>query len=177
MLSHPLQYSPQSLTPQFPGVQAGFAQMSPAAFGQPGVYNGLGAHNGGNAQFGYGQFGHEPFAPSPYFAGPLAGQAGIAIPAHQIIPVLGQLVQQIAVQSAVAQQVGIAVQQLVQQLAVQATQGQGLQGFPVGGFNPQAQPWGSNPQAWGNLQVWGNPQTWGGANPQSWGANRSQTIQ
>lgn len=187
MLSHPLQYSPQGLNSQFPGAQAGFAQMSPFSFAQPGGYN-------GNAQFG-----HEPFAPNPFFAGPLAGQAGMNIPAHQIVPVLGQLAQQIAVQSAVAQQIGIAVQQLVQHLAAQGIQGQGFQGFPVGGFGAgqllagAGQPYPGQlhpgqPYPGGGAQAFGlggqgpyggfspQAQAWG-SHPQAWGPNRSQTIQ
>ena len=118
---------------------------------------------------------------------------------HQVAPVLGQLAQHIAIQSAVTQQIGVAVHQLAHQLALQ-----GLQGFPgggfgagqgfagasqpyiggaqpygqlglgagaYGGFNPQAQGWGQQAQAWGPQgQGWG-PQG------QPWGANRPQTIQ
>jgi hypothetical protein len=233
MLSNPSQYSPQSLIPQFPGLQAaGLPQMTPALFGQPGAYNGN-AHFG-NAQLGpesghagfsqpfplggqSGQIGGQanpflqnsfpqnpsaqnpftanPFAPNPHlqsqWQSPLGsnpfmssfGQAGGHIPAHQIVPVLGQLAQQIAIQSAVAQQIGIAVHQLAHQLASQGLQGagylqggqgylQGGQGYAQGGYGglgPQGQGYtqggygGPGPQA----QGWGQP----------WGANRPQTIQ
>jgi hypothetical protein len=183
MLSNPLQYSPQSLLPQFPGLQAaGLPQMSPGLFGQPGAYNGTAQFGHDFGQAGVGQqspqgfnqgFGPQfpfvgqanpylqsqlwqgPFAQNP-FLNSFAGHAGASIPAHQIVPVLGQLAQQIAVQSAVAQQIGIAVHQLAHQLALQ---GQGLQqGYPGGqggfGLGPQAQGWG-----------------------QAWGASRPQTIQ
>jgi len=165
MLSNPFQYSPQSLVPQFPGLQAaGWPQMSPGLFGQPGAYNGTAqfGHDSGQAgfsqqfPFGFGQqspFGGQtnpalqnPFATSPYLQSQnpyLQGQLWQS-PAQQIVPVLGQLAQQIAVQSAVAQQIGIAVHQLAQQLAQQ-----GLQGYPGGGFgglSPQAQAWGTRPQ-------------------------------
>jgi hypothetical protein len=178
MLSNPLQYSPQSLLPQFPGLQAaGLPQMNPGLFGQPGAYNGTAqfGHDFGQAAvgqqtpFGFGQgfnqgFGQQfpfgaqtnPYLQSQLWQGPGAhnpflssfgGHTGASIPAHQIVPVLGQLAQQIAVQSAVAQQIGMAVQQLAHQLALQ---GQGLQGYPGGqggyGLGPQAQGWG---QAWG----------------------------
>jgi hypothetical protein len=179
MLSNPLQYSPQSLLPQFPGLQAaGLPQMSLGLFGQPGAYNGTAqfGHDFGQAgpgqqlPQGFGQgfnqgFGQQfpfggqtnPYLQSQLWQGPVAhnpflsafaGQAGVSIPAHQIVAVLGQLAQQIAVQSAVAQQIGIAVHQLAHQLALQ---GQGLQGYPggqggYGGLGPQAQGWG---QAWG----------------------------
>ena len=116
MLSHPLQYSPQSLNPQFQGVQAGFPHMIPALFGQPGVYN-------GNAQFG-----PESFAAHPLSAGPFATNPYLQNPSP-IVAVLGQLAQQIAVQSAVAQQIGIAVHQLAHQLG-----GQGALGFQSNGF-------------------------------------------
>jgi hypothetical protein len=179
MLSNPLQYSPQSLLPQFPGLQAaGLPQMNPGLFGQPGAYNGTAqfGHDFGQAAvgqqtpFGFGQqfpFGAQtnPYLQSQLWQGPGAhnpflssfgGHTGASIPAHQIVPVLGQLAQQIAVQSAVAQQIGMAVQQLAHQLALQGQglQGypgaQGLQGYPGGqggyGLGPQAQGWG---QAWG----------------------------
>jgi|KBSSwiStaDraftv2_1062776.scaffolds.fasta_scaffold00564_7 hypothetical protein len=174
MLSNPSQYSPQSLLPPFFGQQAGLPQMSAGLFGQPGAYN-------GHAQYANGQSGIE------------------SVLLHQVAPVLGQLAQHIAIQSAVTQQIGVAVHQLAHQLALQ-----GLQGFPgggfgagqafagasqpyiggaqpygqlglgagaYGGFNPQAQGWGQQAQAWGPQgQGWG-PQG------QPWGANRPQTIQ
>jgi hypothetical protein len=173
MLSNPLQYSPQSLLPQFPGLQAaGLPQMGAGLFGQPGAYNGTAQFGQDFGHAGVGQqspFGFGPQSPfngqmNPYlqsqlwqgagahnpFLSSFAGQAGANIPAHQIVPVLGQLAQQIAVQSAVAQQIGIAVHQLAHQLALQ---GQGLQGYPGAqggygglGLGPQAQGWG---QAWG----------------------------
>jgi hypothetical protein len=211
MLSNPSQYSPQSLIPQFPGLQAGgLPQMNPGLFGQPGAYNGN-AHFGNaqlgpeSGQAGFGQpfslggqanpssqnsflqnpsvqnpFAANPFAPNPHLQGqwqsPVGshpfmsafGQPGAHIPAHQIVPVLVQLAQQIAIQSVVAQQIGIAVHQLAQQLASQGLQGpgypqggpsyaQGGQGYAQGGYG------GLGPQS----QGWGQP----------WGANRPQTIQ
>jgi hypothetical protein len=51
MLSNLSQFSPQGLNPQFAGLQtAGFPQMTPGLFAQPGAYNG--AYNG-NVQFGH----------------------------------------------------------------------------------------------------------------------------
>jgi len=112
-------------------------------------------------------FAAGPFGPNPYlqsqwqspvglnpFLSPFAGQAGAHIPAHQIVPVLGQLAQQIAIQSAVAQQIGIAVHQLAHQLASQGLQGPGYAQGGYAGLGPQAQGWG-----------------------QAWGVNRPQTIQ
>jgi hypothetical protein len=119
--------------------------------------------------FAVGPFGPNPYLQSQWqspvgpnpFLSPFAGQAGAHIPAHQIVPVLGQLAQQIAIQSAVAQQIGIAVHQLAHQLASQGLQGpgytQGGQGYAQGGYG------GLGPQA----QGWGQP----------WGVNRPQTIQ
>jgi hypothetical protein len=118
MLSYFSQYSPQGLMPQFPsGLQgAGWPQMSPGLFGQPG--------------------GHGGYGPHAYTA------------PTQVIPLLGQLAQQIAVQGSVAQQqgviaqqIGIALYQLSQHLAhstqahpagLDAGYGQGAQAF--GGF-------------------------------------------
>src|SRR6266478_2049577 len=184
MLSNFSPYPPQGLMSQFPGLQgAGWPQMSPALFGQPGVY-------GGNAPFGYepGQagMGQNQFSLSPLGHNPLlssfAGYAGAHNPAQQIVLVLGQLAQQISVQSALIQQISIALQQLVHQLAVQSLlshQGAGLgagQALGVGGpflgsFGGQY--FGLNPLASAAQSGYGgfSPQA------QSWGANRAQTIQ
>ncbi len=149
MLSNFSQYSPQGFIPQFPGLQGtGWPQMSPGLFGQPSAYAGFVpfAHEPALAgmyptPFLQNPFLQNPFVPSPY--------AGAHHPAQQIVLVLGQLAQQIAVQTAVTQQISIALQQLVQQLAVQGLpshQGAGLSAFQgaYGGFTPQAQAWGAN---------------------------------
>ena len=109
---------------------------------------------------------------------------GAGIPPHQIVPVLGQLAQQIAIQSAVAQQIGLAVHQLAHQLALQGA------GFPGGGIGAgqgfagagqpyvggAAQPFGAQPFGLSTQGGYGGlgPQTqgWG----QAWGG-RPQTIQ
>jgi hypothetical protein len=192
MLSNPLQYSQQSLLPQFPGLQAaGLPQMSPGLFGQPGAYNGTAqfGHDSGQAGFApQSPFGHPqsafgpqlpfgqqfPFGLSQQFA--FGGQAGVPIPVQQIVPVLGQLAQQIAVQSAVAQQIGIAVHQLAHQLALQ-----GLQGYPGGGFGTgQVFAGAGQPYVGGAAQPFGfgGQAGFGGLGPQAqaWGA-RPQTIQ
>ena len=145
-------YPPQGLMSPFPGLQgAGWPQMSPALFGQPGVY-------GGNAPFGY----------EPGFA----GYAGAHHPAQQIVLVLGQLAQQISVQSALIQQISIALQQLVHQSAgLGAGQALGVGGPFLGSFGGPY--FGQNPFA---SAAQGG---YGGFSPQaqSWGANRAQTIQ
>src|SRR2546429_2405071 len=159
MLSNFSHYSPQGFIPQFPGLQGtGWPQMSPGLFGQPGAYAGFVpfAHEPALAgmyptPFLQNPFVQNPFVPSPY--------AGAHHPAQQIVLVLGQLAQQISVQTAVTQQISIALQQLVHQLAVQGLQipGAGLGAFGAqyfaqnpfagatqgayGGFSPQAQAW------------------------------------
>jgi hypothetical protein len=75
---------------------------------------------------------------------------------------LVQLAQQIAIQGAVNQQIGLALHQLAHHLAMQGMQTQ--QGAGIGG----GQPFAGIPQgAYGAF----NPQA------QGWGAGRSQTIQ
>jgi hypothetical protein len=178
MLSNPLQYSPQSLGlpfPQFFGHDSGQAGVGPFA-----------ANPYLQSQW-QSPVGHNPLL------GSFAGHAGASIPAHQLVPVLAQLAQQIAVQGAVAQQTALALHQLVQQLATQAAgypgsgfgAGQGFAGgqpylgggqslgvgqpFGTGqpfGFGGQAGYGGLNPQA----------QAWGQGQGQGWGG-RPQTIQ
>jgi hypothetical protein len=161
---------PAALSPQFPFIgqvnpflqnplaQTQFSQ-SPSAMQNPFVTN---AHQ--LNPWAQSHVGHNPAQNS------FGGQAGANIPAQHIVPVLGQLAQQLAVQNAVTQQIGIAVQQLAQHLAQQGIQnsggwlgtGQGIGGQAFGqglggqGFGPQAQGWGGN---------------------QAWNGNRSQTIQ
>ena len=192
MLSNPLQYSQQSLLPQFPGLQAvGLPQMSPGLFGQSGAYNGTAqfGHDAGQAGFApQSPFGHPqsafgpqlpfgqqlPFGLSQQFA--LGGQAGAPIALQQIVPALAQLAQHIAVQSAVAQQIGIAVHQLAHQLVLQ-----GVQGYPGGGFGAgQVFAGAGQPYPGGAAQPFGlgGQAGYGGLGPQAqgWGA-RPQTIQ
>jgi hypothetical protein len=175
MLSNPSQYSPQGLMPQFP-------QFANSQFGND---NPFGAGALATNPYLQNQLWQSPVAHNP-LQGFFAGQAGAHIPVQQIVPVLGVLAQQIAVQSAVAQQIGAAVHQLAHQLAVQ-----GLQGYPAGGLGAGpafagagqpylggAQPFGQpfGPSGLGGLGAQG---AYGGFNPQAqaWGANRPQTIQ
>jgi hypothetical protein len=142
-----------------------------------------------NPQFAYGQQLHGSPIHNPFLnSGSPSGYAGGHIPA-QLVPVLAQLAQQISVQSAVIQQLGITLQQLAQQLTGQilqspsgATLGAG-QGFgaalsPFGGIAQASAPGGlfsaQNPFAGAA------PVGYVGFNPQPqgwWGGNRSQTIQ
>lgn len=122
---------------------AGFGQQPYSLGGQPTHY-GLGAQAN--------PFAHNPFVQNPFAQGPFAqgGQAQQLSPvSQQIVSVLAQLVQQIAVQNAVTQQIGVALNQLATQLA-QTQQGTGFGAGPAfggagyGAFNPQAQGWNAN---------------------------------
>ncbi len=157
MLPNLSQYSQQGLMPQFPGLQTGLQEFGPAGLGQNPFTQG---------QFVPGQFLQNPFAFNPQ-----QHYAGVHSPSQQILVVLAQLAQQLNIQSAVTQQIGIALQQVAQQLAAQNQQGfsgSGLGGGQYGGGQYYAQNPFNTPQ--GGLA---------GFNPQGqvWGANRSQTIQ
>jgi len=195
MLSNFSHYSPQGFIPQFPGLQgAGWPQMSPGLFGQPGTYAGYVpfAHEPALAgmypspylqtpfapspfaatPFAASPFAASPFAPSPLAFNPLlgsfAGYAGAHHPAQQIVLLLGQLAQQISAQTAVTQQISIGLQQLVQQLAVQGLQTHpGALGAFGGQYFAQSPFTGATQGAFGGF----TPQA------QAWGANRAQTIQ
>jgi len=100
MLSNFSQYSPQGFIPQFPGLQgAGWPQMSPGLFGQPGAYAGFVpfAHEPALAGMYPTPFLQNPFVPSPLAPSPLAynpllgsfaGYAGAHHPAQQIVLVI-----------------------------------------------------------------------------------------
>ena len=164
MLANLSQYLPQGWGPQLPGFQGfGSPQIGMSPFGQamPLGYDpaqtGVGQHPYGwqTSPFGQSQaFGqNQPFGQSPYLQShnPFFNSQGHVSAHHsatqQIVPVLGQLAQQIAVQSAVTQQIGAALHQLAQQLASQGQQGFGPGGSQsFVGLNPQAQGWGANRQ-------------------------------
>jgi hypothetical protein len=189
MLSNFSQYSPLGLIPP---QGAGWLQMSPGLFGQPGA-------NGGNAPFahesvqaGFGPqfpfgfggqanaFAQNPLTPNPFWQNPFAtpymnsplsqgypanNPSAVHNPQH-VVAVLGQLAQQFSVHAATTQQIGIALHQLVQQLLVQSAAG----GLGAGGGGQYS---GQSPFA-------GTQGGYGGFNPQAaqgWGANRPQTIQ
>jgi hypothetical protein len=143
-----------------------------------------------NPQFSYGpqlqgSALHNPFLNS----GSLSGYAGGQIPAQQLVPVLAQLAQQISVQSALIQQLGITVHQLAHQLTAQILQPQLGAGLGAGqGFGAAVSPFGGIGQASGpggpfsaqNPFAGATQGGYGGFNPQAqgwWGGNRSQTIQ
>ena len=133
-----------------------------------------------NPQFSYGpQQGpavHNPFLNS----GSPSGYAGGQLPVQQLVPVLGQLAQQISVQSALIQQLGITLHQLAQQLPAQILQSQGAgQGFGAA-VSPFAGIGQGGPFSAQNPFAGATQGGYGGFNPQAqgwWGGNRSQTIQ
>jgi hypothetical protein len=204
MVSNFSQYSPQGLASQFPGLQgAGWPQLNPGLFGQPGM-------GGGNVSFGQdsGQAGlsqQYPFGAQQYPFGAQANSSashpGVHHPTQHLITALGQLVQQLAVHDAMTQQLGIALHQLAQQLTVQSLQGYpggfgagqafagvgqpyggagqpfGL-GGPLVGSPGGGQYFGQNPFA-GAIQAGYGQGGYSGFNPQApaWGAHRPQTIQ
>jgi hypothetical protein len=193
MLTSFTPYVPQGLMPQFAGPHMGVPPMSPTLFAQPPY--------GINAPFGYpGQPGYalgvppnpylqSPFAPNQFLQSPsLAGSnshnpflnststgSGLGqIAAQQIVPVLAQLAQQISIQSALTQQLGVTLHQIAQVAAytLQSQQGAGPGAGP--GFAPAGPFAGANPFASAT------PGGYAGFNPQAqawWGGNRSQTIQ
>jgi hypothetical protein len=199
MVSNLSQYSPQGLASQFPGLQgAGWPQMSPGLFGQPGMGGGNVPFGQDSGQAGLSQqhpfgaqtnwFAQNPFVTNPYQQSPQLH------PTQHLVAVLGQLALQLAAHGAVTQQIGIALQQLTQQLGAQSPQGHpggfgagqafagvgppyagGGQPFGLGGGG---QYFGQNPFA-GAIQAGYGQGGYSGFNPQAqaWGANRPQTIQ
>jgi hypothetical protein len=145
MLSNFSQFAPQGQTPQIPGLQAG--------------------------PYGNGWLGHELGLQGvnqqvPPWAAPINPFASQVHNSGHLVPVLGQLAQQLAIQSTLtyqaAQQIGAAVQHLAQQLAVQGPQGQYF------GQNPFHNPFAASMQG-----------GYSGGNPyaQGWGAGRPPTVQ
>jgi hypothetical protein len=144
MVSNLSQYSPQGLASQFPGLQgAGWPQMSPGLFGQPGVGGGnvsfgqdfgqagfnqqypFGAQTNSSAQTPFTQnpFQQNPFVTNPYQQSPQLQGSLAHNPAQHLVTVLGQLALQLAAHGAVTQQISIALHQLAQQLGAQSQQG------------------------------------------------------
>jgi hypothetical protein len=155
MLSNFSQFAPQGQVPHIPGLQSiGSPQLNPALFGLPGVYaNGWLGHESGL------QGGNQSVPQWSAPINPFMSSGNSPLPT---LPVLAQLAQQLAIQSAlthqVAQQIGVAVQHLAHQLASQGQQGQYYVQNPYAGSIPGAYP-GANPYA------------------PAWGANRPPTVQ
>ena len=178
MLSNLSPYSPQGFIPQFAGLQPG-AYAGYVPFAHEPALTGMYPSQFLQTPFAPTPFGPGAFAPTPFAPAiaynpllSLAGYAGAHHPAQQIVLVLGQLAQQISVQTALTQQISIALQQLVQQLAVQ-----GLQpGASLGAFGGQY--FAQNPFTGATQGAYGQG-AYGGFSPQAqvWGANRAQTIQ
>lgn len=201
-------YVSQGLIPQS---FVGLPQFGPGLPGPQGVY-------GINALFGHDYQAQSPYAfggvTNPYLQIPFtsnqqnpqflyspqlqgssmhnpflnSGYAGASIPAQQLVPVLAQLAQQISIQSAVIQQVGIALHQLAHQVSAQSLQpqqgvgfgaGQGFgAGVPFAGIGQAAGPGG--PFSAQNPFAGATQGGYGGFNPQAqawWGGNRAQTVQ
>ena len=196
MVSNFSQYSPQGLTSQFPGLQgAGWPQLNPGLFGQPGM-------GGGNVSFGQdsGQAGlnqQYPFgaqtnlaAQNPFTQNPFLQSPFVVQPYQQGQLLQGPFAHNPFLNSSAshsgghhpAQHIITALGQLVQQLAVhdaltqqlaialqqlaQQLSVQSLQGYP-GGFGAGQAFAGYGQGGYSGL----NPQA------QAWGANRPQTIQ
>ena len=173
MLSNLSPYSPQGFIPQFAGLQPG-AYAGYVPFAHEPALTGMYPSQFLQTPFAPTPFAPTPFAPAIAFNPPVsfAGYAGAQHPAQQIVLVLGQLAQQISVQTALTQQISIALQQLVQQLAVQ-----GLHpGASLGAFGGQY--FAQNPFTGATQGAYGQG-AYGGFTPQAqvWGANRAQTIQ
>jgi hypothetical protein len=153
MLSNFTQFAPQGLAPQIPGLQIpglqgiGAPQLNSVLSGQPGVF--------ANAWPGY-ELGQPGAGQQPHPFGGSITPFGHNPNAISLVPVLGQLTQQLAIQSVIthqlAQQIGIAVQHLAHQLSAQGVPAPyyGLNPYAAlmqggySGFNPQVQAWGAN---------------------------------
>jgi hypothetical protein len=149
MLSNFSQYAPQGWAPQL---------NSPSSGQQPGVYaNAWPGHElGQQVPTWAGQI--NPFGQNPLPQPPLVANSQIPN-SVQVIPVLGQLAQQLAIQCAITQQfaqhLSGVVQHLAHQLGAQGPQGQYYGQNPYAaaaqgaypGFNLQAQAWSANRQA------------------------------
>ena len=124
---------------------AGFGQQPYSPGGQPNQY-GFGAQVN---PFVQNPFAQNPFVQNPFAQGPAQQLVQVS---QQIVSVLGHLAQQIAVQNAMTQQIGVVLNQLATQLAhsVQTQQGTGFGAGPAfagtgyGAFNPQGQVWNAN---------------------------------
>ena len=203
MLSTFSPYVSHGLMPQF---HQGLPQVRPGRVGQPGAAGGPGAYGVqaplapdpaqlGQPSYAFGvpmnPYLQSPFTPnqlpqgpqlpgfSPFLNSVGSAHAGGQLPAQQIVPVLAQLAQQVSIQSAVIQQLGLALHQLAQQVAAQGQGagigGQGFSAVPPFGIGPSAGgPFsGQNPFAGATQGGYGfNPQAQGW-----WAGNRSQTIQ
>lgn len=149
MFFNPTQYYlPQGLTPQFAGIPGGGSLFAPT--GVPFL----------------GQAGSFAAQPYPYGGNSLAGTGHS--PLQQIVPMVGQLAQQISIHSVVTQQIAQLLHQVTQQLALQF-QGSSSSPFLGGGLGQSA----------GQIPLGFGPGGYAGFSPQGqpWGAARPQTVQ
>ena len=204
MLSNFSHYSPQGFIPQFPGLQgAGWPQMSPGLFGQPGTYAGYvpfaqepalaGMYPSPFLQTPFAPspflqtpFLQTPFAPSPFAPSPFL-QTPFASSPFAPNPLIGSFAGYAGAHHP-AQQIVLLLGQLAQQISAQTAVTQQIsiglqqlvQQLAVQGLqNPGAL------GAFGGQYFAQSPFTgatqgaFGGFTPQAqpWGANRAQTIQ
>src|SRR5262249_31601458 len=112
MLSNLSPFATQGLAPQFSfgldPTQAGLGH-SQYPFGQY-------PFGGQTSPYAQNPYAQNPYAQSPYAQGPFASLAASPHLHTQLAPVLTQIAQQIAVQSALTQQMGAALHQLAHQL-------------------------------------------------------------
>ena len=199
-----LQGSIPQFSGQFSGLQAGgFSPLVPGLPGQPGAYGVQAPFAQANPYTQMNPYMQQsPLLPGPYAHNPLlahnpflnaagpASYAGAYTPvAQQILPLLAQLAQQISIQGAATQQLGVTLHQLCQQLAavsLQSQQSMGIgaaQGFAAGvPFAGIGQSAGAGAAFAPHNPFSGATQGgYGGFNPQvqAWwgGGNRAQTIQ
>jgi hypothetical protein len=177
MLTNFSQFTPQGLMPP---------QMTYGMPGQPGPFGASPGFPGQPPQVGVPGPYQNPFAAGSHLPGALPGigspylnwpTGNVATQqlAQQIVHILQQLGQQIAIQSGAIQQIGAVLYQLAHQLLEPQLQGQGLGGGAGLGGAPGSyfggQPFGQSP-------FFGTPGFGAfGSQSQAWGPNRPQTIQ
>jgi hypothetical protein len=165
------QYSPQGLMAHFGVPGAALPYLSPALFGQPGVY-------GLNGSIAY------PAGPGVVMQPPfMVGTAGAQHPAQQIVLLLGQLAQQISVQGGVSQHISAGLLHLAHQLLAyqQLAQGQPFigAGQPLGLGTPFIASQYLTPNVFAGVPQGGFAFTppFSPQQAQAWGVSRPQTIQ
>src|SRR5437016_948914 len=204
MLSNFSHYSPQGFIPQFPGLQgAGWPQMSPGLFGQPGTYAGYvpfaqepalaGMYPSPFLQtpFAPSPFLQTPFAPSPFLQTPFAPcpflQTPFASSPFAPNPLIGSFAGYAGAHHP-AQQIVLLLGQLAQQISAQTAVTQQIsiglqqlvQQLAVQGLQNPGALGAFGGQYFAQSPFSGATQgAFGGFTPQAqpWGANRAQTIQ
>src|SRR5205823_6287058 len=205
MLSNFSHYSPQGFIPQFTGLQgAGWPQMTPGLFGQPGAYAGYVpfAHEPALAGMYPSPFLQTPFVPSPFLQTPFAPSPFAPSPFLQTPfapspfapsplaynPLLGSFAGYAGAHQP-AQQIILLLGQLAQQISAQTAVTQQIsiglqqlvQQLAVQGLQTHPGALGAfGGQYFAQSPFTGaTPGAFGGFTPQAqgWGTNRAQTIQ